>query len=397
MRGEMMSFADAIGSTEPPLKGRADVGPDGGEFIDVQTKEPISDWSQIFERFNLDPNVFEVVGDTVRMSNWQQSKRTDGGDRDVVNLYSYRASFKRRVAGALDLSDLIASVRNWKPKVRPRHVPKGPAEAYVVALADWQLGKSERGIGTEHTREALQGCLSAVLHDVERLRASGHNLRTLVLANMGDHTEGVSGHYASQTATVDLNMRDQIKLALELNMLWIKTLAPLFDEVVYSAVLCNHGQLSNGAGHANITDDSDNASGLIGDLLADTCGLVDALSHVRFVVPRDEMITTVTAEGVRIAMAHGQKITGQEKAWLDAQSQWLTRTGGFIPDVWLTAHKHHAQVTDFGPYTRIQATTVDPGSKWWTDSTGMWSRPGTTVFTVSADSLAKYDHYRVVL
>lgn len=394
----MGKIADHLrNATAPTLKGSVDVGPDGGQFVDVQTTEPVTDWTQIFTRFNLDPDVFEVVGDTVRMSNWQQSKRTNDGDRDVINLYSYRATFTRKAANLVDLAELTASIRAWHPATKPPKRSKTPAEAYVVALADWQLGKSERGLGTQHTVDTLNSCLQATVHDIEQLRANGHNLTTLVIANMGDHTEGVSGHYASQTATIDLNLRAQLKLALELNMQWIKTLAPMFQQVTYTSVLCNHGQLSNGTGHVNITDDSDNASGLIGDLLKTVCNLHPDLKHVQFVVPHDEMITTVEAAGVRIAMAHGQKITGQEKAWLDAQSQWLTRTNGFVPDVWLTAHRHHAQLTDYGPYTRIQATTVDPGSKWWTDSTGLWSRPGTTVFTVNAEAHAKHDHYRVLL
>ncbi len=68
--------------------GTADIGPDGGEFRNIRTDQPITDWTDVFRRFNLDPDAFEIIGDTVRMSTWQQSKRTETGDRDIVNLYS---------------------------------------------------------------------------------------------------------------------------------------------------------------------------------------------------------------------------------------------------------------------------------------------------------------------
>lgn len=70
--------------------GRVDVGPDGGEFVDVKSETVITDWDDVFRRFNLDPDAFTIVDDTVRISNWQQSRRLENGDRDVVDLFSYR-------------------------------------------------------------------------------------------------------------------------------------------------------------------------------------------------------------------------------------------------------------------------------------------------------------------
>ena len=84
------------------VPGRLDLTPDGGEFTDIRSSEPITDWT----------DVFEVVGDTVRMSTWQQSRRTDTGDRDLVNLYSYRAQFRRRTTDAVTEADIEAAREN---------------------------------------------------------------------------------------------------------------------------------------------------------------------------------------------------------------------------------------------------------------------------------------------
>src|SRR5690606_15815228 len=99
---------------------------------------------------------------------------------------------------------------------------------------------------------------------------------------------------------------------------------------------------------------------------------------------------------VNIAMAHGQKITGSEANWLAAQAQYLTQRRKFIPDLFLTAHKHHAQVTDFGPYTRIQSTTSEPGSKYFIHATGRYSRTGVTTFATGRHLVGKWDNYRIV-
>ena len=379
--------------TAPTLTGKADVTNDGGEFIDVQTEEPITDWTNVFERFNLDPNAFEIANDTVRVSTWQQSKGLEDGTRDVVNLFSYRATFKRKTVGGIETADLIRSVREWAPTSRPA-TDTGAGLTYVVGMADWQLGKGE-GDGTKGTLERLNKSLEGIVNHIDQLRANNVNLQHVALVNLGDHTEGVQGSYASQTHTVDLNTRDQITLALEVNMQWIKTLVPMFQTATYAACLCNHGQLARGTGKTNVTDDADNVTGLLGDTMKTVCNLHPDLNHIEWVIPRDEMITTFNASGLNIATAHGHKISGNEENWLAKQSQYLTQAKRFIPELWFTAHRHHADVKDYGPYTRIQATTVDPGSKYFLDQSGMYSRPGTTTFVAGSRLPGGWEHYRI--
>lgn len=379
--------------TGETLTAKVDVTSDGGEFVDVQTTEKITNWDHIFKKFDLDPEAFVIEGDSVRMSTWQQSKALEDGTRDIVNLYSYRARFARKTEAGINYTDLANQVRNWNPT--PTTKGDSPT-TYVVGLADFQLGKCERGQGTASTIERINKSLAAIHQDLDQLEARGLLPEHVLLANMGDHTEGVQGSYASQTHTVDLNTRDQLNLAIEINLQWIKELTPRFKSATYAACLCNHGRLSRGNGKDNVTDDSDNATGLIGDTLQTLCKLHPELEHVEFEIPRDEMITTVNVSGVNIALAHGHKISGNEEAWLAKQSQNLTHTRRFIPALWFTAHRHSAAVNDYGPYSRIQATTVDPGSKWYTDSTGGYARPGVTVFIAGDHIPGKFDHYRVL-
>lgn len=378
----------------PAAKMDLDVSTGTGWFDNIISDAPITDWAHVFAQFKLDPTEFVIADDTVRMSVWQQSKALEDGTRDIVNLYSYKARFTRKTADhGVSISEARQSLRNWHPVFMK--AATGQPEGFGPALADFQFGKGE-GDGTAGTLKRLDTSLDGTLEQIDRLRSRGNNLRTLMLANMGDHTEGTHGSYANQPYTVDMNLRDQLQLALEVNLHWVKTLAPMFEHVQYAATLCNHGTLSRAGGRENITDDADNATGLVTDLLQKICGMDRNLKHVQFIAPRDEFITTTTVEGVNIAMAHGQKITGSEANWLAAQSQNLTQRRKFVPDLWLTAHKHHAQVTDYGPYTRIQATTVEPGSKYFEDMTGQYSRTGVTTFTVGKHLPGMWDNYRIV-
>jgi len=385
---------EAAKATAPLLTGSIKIGPDGGEFIDVQTTEPLlSDWSDIFKRFNRDPDEFEIVGDTVRMSNWQQSKALEDGTRDIVNLYSYRATFTRRASALVDVAEITSSLRKWKPA--QNNTPRmGPPLTMFVGWADWQLGKGE-GDGTAGTTQRLLDSFQATTDRITAMRKRGINVDGLLLANMGDHTEAVTGHYTSQTYSVDLNQRDQLNLAIELNLTGIKALAPMFDQATYSATLCNHGQWQRVAGKA-LTDDSDNSTGFIGDTLKTVCNLHPALSHMDWLIPRDEMITTGTFSGVNLSMAHGHKISSAEDTWLAKQSLWLQATRRFETELWATAHRHTASVDDFGAYSRVQCSTEDPGSKSFTDGTGKFSTQGTTTFLIGSHLKRKYSDWEVL-
>lgn len=325
----------------------------------------------------------------------------DGDDPDDFNLsirsIAYgRDMFSNRMSGTpkhgnrggikID-PDVIARWRD--ARVAPGTIGTADRTA-VVCLADLQLGKREGSVGTPDTLARLDHALEQFVAQLD-----GSHPKRLLLANLGDHTEGTNANYASQAYSVDLNLRDQLSLAVDVSMKWITTLAPYFEEIVYAATLCNHGELSRGGGKGNVTDDADNATGVIVDTLGKILPHTD-MTHVRLQVPTDKFIEPVTIGGVNVALAHGHKIAGNERTWLMAQSQALHARQQFTPDVWLTAHRHHASIDDYGPFTRIQATTVDPGSKWFEDATGQYSTPGVTTFEVSPDFPMKWARYQIL-
>ena len=366
----------------------------GGEY-----EEHNADGSASYSRFSDHPWGYDEYREFIRSKGqdpdkvtftWGWTSNPTGGYWNKLNNVRPKPDTPEAL---VDFHTLRSALEGWTPGDTAND-PSHPPVSLAVGLADWQIGKGE-GDGTEGTLRRLAASRDRIQRDLDALESQGIVPEGLLLANLGDHTENVAGSYASQTYSVDLNMRDQINVAIDENLRWLKALAPRFKQVEYAACLCNHGQLSRGQGRFNVTDDADNATGLIGDQLRRLCQLHPALEHVRFNVPEDEMLTTTTMSGVNVAMAHGHKITGNIETWLAKQSQALTQRKRFIPDLWFTAHWHHAALRDHGPYTQIQATTSDPGSKHHLDTTGGYSRPGTTTFLFGADLPGHWDHYRI--
>ena len=370
-------------NNEPPSKAWAQIESDGGELQTSTMEAPlVGDWDGVLRSFGLDPSVFEIVDDTVRMSKWQSSKRLENGDRDLIWLYSYRARFRRRVVIGLpdaELNDLKQQIAKWKP-VAHTQTPASDAEPCTmdVCWADQQLGKSQGG-GVEATVERILDGFQSTINRVKELRKIGRNIQQIAIVNMGDPVEGCDGNYASQLFTVELTQRQQLLLALDLWAQGVRRLVPLAPSAEFISVLCNHGEWMRRNGKS-VTSDSDNAGGFLTDALQMILEDRPEVEHMTWRIPHDEMITTSILSGVKIAFTHGHKITGKEVEWLRGQSIRILREEGREPDIWVTAHRHHLQVQDFGPWYRFQCPSNDGGSKWYTDMSGNWSTAGTLTF-----------------
>ena len=358
-------------------------GEAGGEFEGIVTTKPLQPseyagaFAKVFELAGLTPGEYEIVGDSVRFSSWQQSARAKDGTRDVVTLYSYRAQFRRISAVDKATSDRIEALarkveaqRNAAPKVQDQDQDQDLTDvAYTTLWADWQLGEQN-----------MEATVERVMTDVSRARieTSVNKYSEALVCFMGDAIENVSDSYPNQQYTVQANLTDQLLLALDLMERVISAHLANVPKVHVLGVLCNHGQLTRKNTKTNVTDDADNAQNLLLRLLRDRVFAGD--ERIEWHLPPDNgngMITTATVSGINVAAAHGHKITGREDAWLLKQTANLTATTGITPRVWLTAHRHSFNVLDLGSVSRIQAATNDNGSKHFTDATGVYSTPGT--------------------
>jgi hypothetical protein len=356
---------------------------DGGELQTGKLTRPLeltSDWNKVLVSFGLDPKEFYVVDDTVRMSKWQTSKRTEDGDRDVIWLYSYKARFARKLRRAepTDIEALQAKIDKWRPTAKAIPKTDAPPSTFVICWADWQIGKSENG-GVEATVERIQQSFVDSIARIKELRKAGRNIEKIAILNMGDPTEGCDGNYASQLFSVELTQRKQLNLVMDL---WTQGVAAIQPDI-FASVLCNHGEWKRNGGSKSVTTDSDNVGGYLGDTLQRVfAGRSDGPTEWN--IAHDEFVQTLNLSGVEVAFTHGHKITGKEFEWLRGQAQKLQYETGTMPNLWVTAHRHHVSIEDFGPFWRLQCPSQDGGSKWYSDSTGKWSTPGCLTFLAGA-------------
>jgi hypothetical protein len=375
------TFTPAVVVPVGEMVGRADIGPDGGEFVDVQSDSVITDWDSVFRRFNLDPDVFEIVNDTVRMSTWQQSKALEDGSRDVVNLYSYRAQFRRKTVDALteaDIAEAQKRVRGWKLPRRTPGTGIGVPVAAVVNLADIQAMKPD-GDGLEGTLTRLYDGLENVGSWVERMRKCGRNIDEIVLVNNGDPFEGIGGNYANQAHTVQGGLRAQMNVVLDVWESYSRELYPRFDKGQFVTVHCNHTQFGRQGGAAkSLTGDEDTGSAFLAEALQRVLRGREEFDHVEFTIPDDEMNVYATIAGVPVGFNHGHKIPGTDakgfESWLNGQVRGDNQA--HAARIWITAHKHHFATWDMGSCTVFQCPSCDGGSKWLRDTTGRYSRAG---------------------
>jgi hypothetical protein len=389
---QVEEIEDVVGQTSKPY---AEIGLDGGEISTGVLTEPLSDWTSILLSFGLDPNVFEVADDKVRMSKWQSSKRLENGNRDLVWLYSYKATFTRRKTPKItdsDVNEIRQSIRKFKTNVVKTSL-ESPS-TFVVLWSDWQLGKSSTGV--KGTTQRILDSFDKTAKRIKELQKAGRNIEQIAFVNLGDPIECVSGHYASQNFSVELTMRQQLLLALDLYTVGINTLSPLVPKRKFISTLSNHGEWTrNGSGKAQTTD-SDSADGFLSDALQRIMDGYDLIDDWH--IPHDEMTTQVNLSGVECAFTHGHKITGKEFEWLRGQTLRLLKDNGKEPELWFQGHKHHFLATDFGPFTRFQAPSMDTsgensgeGSKWFTDMSGQWSSsPGVLTMLVGKHDKKKW-------
>ncbi len=388
-----MTLADAIADIpgNRKINGKCDLTSTEAIISDCVVSDQIvnDDWSHVLAMFKLNPDEFEVVDDTVRMSTWQQSKRTETGDRDTVQLYSYSARFKRKPKDRLPDVEVAArrkALRSFKPPPLATSRLARAGVAAVINLADIQGGKSEGG-GVAATQKRLTDGLVNVQQWLARM-AMSYDINEIVLVNNGDPIEGCDGSYASQRFTVELNLRGQMNFVMDVWELYAKQLFPRYEKAQFVSVLCNHGQLSRQSGRENLTSDSDNVGGFLAETLQRVLAGHAAFDHVRWTIPHDEMNVYTEAAGIPLAFNHGHKIPtsgrdGFEK-WLNGQA----RGDEFAhkASIWQTAHRHHFSAWDLGSCTVFQAPSLDGGSKWFRDRTGNYARSGILTYLVGPHS-----------
>nr|DAN29995.1 MAG TPA: DNA polymerase II small subunit [Caudoviricetes sp.] len=248
----------------------------------------------------------------------------------------------------------------------------------VVVVSDLQIGKTDRGGGTEGTIRRVRSAVARIAD-----HAAGR-YRRVILVDCGDSTEGFS-NTVSQAQTNDLPLTYQIRTAQALLADTLRSLAGTAPEVVYVAVPSNHCQVRTGVGRSNRASfPGDDYGLLIADNIREIIDGRPGYRHVQFEVPekRLESLTVRAADGTVMGVTHGHAAGSKSRVadWFRGQAFGCV-AGMQDARVLLHGHWHSFSVQTVGDSRQIIcAPTMDPGSSWFQNASGESSQPRLLTF-----------------
>ena len=333
------------------------------------------DWSGVLRIWGLDPNNFAVV-EPVLFNVWGN---TDGALNRQWKGKVVRKGAKERA----DIDHLIQEIRKHKPRER-KPLIEGSASLVVVA-ADWQVGKKD-GDGLK----GLVGRWLQAIDDVEarykELKKMGRPIESITVLCLGDLVEGCDGHYDIQTFTVEVDRRDQVKIARRLLRDALIRWSKFAPEITVAAIGGNHGEnRKNGKAFTTLNDNDDVA--LVESVAEIFQANPEAYGHIKFAIPTDSLSLTVEVGTKIIGITHGHLaragvgVEAKLRRWIADQTLGRNKIGDC--DILVTGHYHSLKMADWGGVKWLQAPALDGGSVWWSQSTGETADVGVLTFVVS--------------
>lgn len=250
--------------------------------------------------------------------------------------------------------------------------------------ADLQLGKHERGIGTVETMTKFYTSMQRVAERWMTLQP-----REGYLCDMGDLIENIYST-ASQAATNDRTVPQQVEDAIALYMNAIGLLLPLTDSLTFATVTSNHGE-ARSAMKVNPYDSENDWGLFIQRQLRNRCE--DRGWNVNFVRPDEYEDTAVirTTEGTVVALTHGHHSGTPTKMENWITGQIVGQCPGHDADIWVHGHYHNPTHFSVGRGIDVFGTpSLDPSSEWFAKKTGKRARQGIVAFTVDKGDWSNY-------
>jgi len=330
------------------------------------------DHAELLAEFELDPAKWRITG--LRRSKWQ---RWDG-----EWLESFRATFVPSSGSVyVDPQELLDIVSKWKPQKPVSSPVKGSVSnvAYVVVLADTQVGKIDGGGSEEIIKNVLHKTDLAVAR-LKELRKAGRDIGTVYLPQLGDCIEGMNSQGGKHIWRTDLDLTSQIRVYRRLLLHMVKSFAPLADKVIVPCVPGNHDEAVR-VGNSMATTYTDSfaldAASAVADALADH----PDYKHVSFVFPKyDTLTVTLDMAGTVVGLAHGHQCRGKAVDWWKNMAHGQQDIGEAT--LLLTGHYHHLRIEQSGRKTWMQAPALDGGSTWFENSSGQAAPAGMLTLTV---------------
>ena len=341
---------------------RLEVDANGGFLISTpRIAGDLPDASDLLADFDLDPSQWLVTG--VRRSRWQ---RYDGEWLEAARITLAPA---RATSTALeaDAEALILALNKWRPNTRQK--PHTGSLSGLFCVGDTQFGK-DAGDGTAGTVRRMNDGLVASVARFKELTKTGRDIGQVVLPQLGDCVEGSTSQKGGVLGRSDLSVTEQVRVGRRVLLNWIKTFAPLVENLLVPVVPGNHDEPHR----IVLTDPIDSWQIEVVSAVQDACAENPALAHVQFRYPeRDALALAMNLSGSMVGFVHGHQARDMTK-WWEGQATGRTPVGGC--DVLISAHFHHYKVSQVGPRLWIQTPAMDGGSAWFRNTRGLESPTG---------------------
>lgn len=372
---------------EPPKGWQAGVVWDGttGTITTGSLDEPPTDWSALLKARGLDPDVYEIVGDSIKWCSYDGWRR-DNLDEPAYSAqcFSYRADVRLKNPNRVNVPDLYDEIRKVKA---PKREATGSADQHlVVLLSDWQVGNGDAG-GARAQLEQIAALPDKVVAHLKALRKSGRDIGHVVLAGMGDLVENTCGFYPSQPFLTELDRREQMRVVRRGILDLVRAIAPHVPKITVTAVAGNHGE--NRQKGKRITGFGDNDDVAVFEQVAEICAEnPEAFGHVGWRLPTDRMATSIDLSGHIVAFTHGHlaKPTGGPAnalwGWWEKQAMGREYPGVADAGILCSGHYHHTNVRSQQNRVLFIAPSLTAVGDWWANATGMRTDPGTLTFCV---------------
>lgn len=343
--------------------------PDGSQSIllSAETAWGFEDWCEWLREKGQDP-------DTVTFS-WGVTTNPQGGFWNKLNNVKPKPGLEHA-----EKMYTLPEARKAAAKLRPfKHDEKDSENAYVVVLADFQIGKTGRRGGTPELINRITEVQGKVSYDLH----TNYTQDRIVLFDLGDMIEGFESG-GNPMFTNDLSLADQLDLYATVLLQFIEILTP-YAPVDVAVVPSNHAAWRSGK--QNLGRPSDDFGIFVHRQVEKMCKLAGLDVTFNYPDEYDESIC-IDVLGTPVGAVHGNQFAhGKAIDWWQAQAfgnQAVTRA-----DVMLTGHYHTfgAGAAGVNPHTGrermwLGAPTLDSGSDWYRNTKGRDSNPGVMTFEV---------------
>lgn len=387
LEGELRKLTDTnsaeqsttSGSQRPPSGWEPGIAWDGtaGTLTTGPMTGPPTKWDDILKVWGLDPKDVEII-EPIQLRAWDAQTKDDG----VRRMFYYRVQVRRRREG-LNVDELIAEIRKWKPAKPAVKAKKktGTGLAYCVVYADQQIGKPD-GDGTEGTVRRILEKTDQAIARLKELRRMGREIDTVYICNLGDCIEGYNSQGGRLAWRNELTLTEMVRVYRRLLLHTVKAFAPHAERIVVATVPGNHDEaVRTGDIMSTRYDDSWAIEGAVA--VADALKIADGFDHVSFVFPKTDSLTvTLDMAGTGVGLAHGHQCKGKAHKWWADQAHGIQPIGDPSVVLLLTGHYHHLHIEQLGAKTWLQAPALDGGSTWWVNKTGQDAPAGLVTLVV---------------